>query len=170
MHVTGLKKKLTSGDKVEKGLLVIYYSGHGQIANNVTNIICEDGQLFPLPLAVYCPNKNSFKEFGIGITTLPNTMVLVFMDCCRLLPKGGEDDNLTTGEFYIYYAVKPGTAASTSSGEGAISEWTKKVLSLFAKQLGETGKILIPDNLDLDNMDKGGSLKIDLAGKPVKIH
>jgi len=165
-------KKLTSGDRPEKGLLLVYYSGHGQIANNVTNIICPDGQLFPLPLAIFCPNKNSFKDFGIGITVVPNTMAVVFMDCCRLLPKNDGEDALSKGEYYIYYAVEPGKAASTSSGEGAISEFTKKVLNLFGNQLKERQKITIPDDLlgDLTQMEQGGTTKVDIAAKSVKLH
>jgi len=165
-------KKLVSGDRPEKGLLFVYYSGHGQITNNVTNIICPDGQLFPLPMAIFCPNKNSFKDFGIGITVVPNTMVVLFMDCCRLLPKNDGEEPLSKGEYYIYYAVGPGKAASTSSGEGAISEFTKKVLYLFENQLQERQKIIIPDDLlsELTQMEQGGTTKVDIAAKPVKLH
>jgi len=165
-------KKFTSGDHPEKGLLFVYYSGHGQIANNITNIICPDGQLFPLPLAIFCPNKNSFNDFGIGITVVPNTMAVVFMDCCRLLPKNEGEEALSKGEYYIYYAVEPGKAASTTSGDGAISEFTKKVLHLFENQMSDRQKIIIPDDLlsELTQMEQGGSMKVDLAAKPVKHH
>jgi len=165
-------KKLTSGDRPEKGLLFVYYSGHGQIANNVTNVICPDGTLFPLPLAIFCPNKNSYKDFGIGITVVPNTMAVVFLDCCRLLPKNDGEEALSKGEYYIYYAVEPGKAASTSSGEGAISEFTKKVLHLFENQLQDRQKIVVPDDLlsDLTQMEQGGTTKVDIAAKPVKLH
>jgi len=165
-------RNLTSGDRAEKGLLFVYYSGHGQISNNVTNIICPDGELFPLPLAIYCPNKNNYKDFGIGITVLANTMAVVFMDCCRLLPKNDGEDALSKGEYYMYYAVEPGKAASTTSGEGAISEYTKKVLRVFEQQLLERQKIIVPDDLlsELTQMEQGGSTKVDLAAKPVKLH
>jgi len=165
-------KKLTSGENPEKGLLFVYYSGHGQISNNVTNIICPDGQLFPLPLAIFCPNKNCYKDFGIGITVVPNTMVVVFMNCCRLLPKNDGEEALSKGEYYIYYAVEPGKAASTSSGKDAISEFTKKVLQLFENQIKDRQKIIVPDDLlsSLTQMEQGGTTKVDIAAKIVKLH
>jgi len=165
-------KKLVRSDPdhPEKGLLFVYYSGHGQIANNVTNIICRDGRLFPLPLAVSCPNKNNFKEFGTGITVEPNTMAVVFMECCRLLQKGGSDDEPLKGEYYIYYAVDAGKAASTSSDQGDNSEFTKKISRVFETKLKDRKKVLVPTEVqsEFEYMDKGGIHKVDLAAKPTK--
>jgi len=158
-------KQLKSSTHPEKELLFVYYSGHGQIANNVTNIICPDGKLFPIPQTICCPNKNVFKEFGAGFTVLPNTMAIVFMDCCRLLPKNEGEEEFLKGEYYIYYAVEPG-----KSREGESSGFTEKVLNLFENQLKVRQKIIIPDDLlgELTEMDQGGKTKVDISAKPAK--
>jgi len=162
-------RPLTSGEKMQKGLLFIYYSGHGMIANNVTNIICQDGKYFPLPLVVNCVNKKN-SAFGMGIAALPNVMCIVVMDCCRLLPKGGEDDEEPVGgQYYMYYAVQPGAAASTNSNPGAISKFTKEVLEISQKALEESQKLEFPDALDnLKYSEKGSSMKVNIAGKAKK--
>jgi len=162
-------KKLTSGDKMQKGLLFIYYSGHGILGNHVTNIICPDGKTFPLPLVLHCANKNNSLGYGIGIATIPNVMALAFMDCCRVTPKGGnEEEELINGQYYIYYAVQPGVAASTDSTPGAVSAFTKKFLATFNTELEEKGMIQLPEALDEHKyIEKGGSLKVDIAIKPI---
>jgi len=154
---------------MQTGLLFIYYSGHGMLGNHVTNIICPDGALFPLPLVLHCANRKNSK-YGIGVATLPNVMAVCFMDCCRVTPKGGDEEKeLINGQYYIYYAVQPGVAASTDSTPGAISVFTKQFLAMFDKELQEKGMINIPEAVDgLKYTEKGGSLKVDIAVKPIK--
>jgi len=165
-------KGLTNGDKMQMGLLVIYYSGHGMLGNHVTNIICPDGTLFPLPLVLHCANKNNSKGYGVGIATFPNVMALAFMDCCRVTPKGGDDEKeLVNGQYYIYYAVQPGVAASTDSTPGALSSFTKKFLGAFDTALEEKGMIQIPESLDdIKDSEKGSSLKVDISIKCILNH
>jgi len=162
-------KPLTSGEKMQKGLLVVYYSGHGMLGNNVTNIICPDGKLFPLPLVIHCANKKN-SAYGVGISTLPNVMCIVIMDCCRVAPKGGVDEEEPIdGQYYIYYAVQPGVAASTDSSPGAISTFTREVLDIFDKEFTTVQKIQFPDALDkLRYSEKGSSMRVDLTFKPKK--
>jgi len=156
--------KLTSGEKMQKGLLFVYYSGHGMIKDSVTSIICPDGQLFPLPLVINCANKKN-SAFGLGIANNPNIVVICVMDCCRILAKGGEDEEeLTKGEYHIFYAVQPGTAASGSSS--GMSKFTKDVLEELGSKLEKEKKLDFPECMDkFTYCEKGGVLHVNIAAK-----
>jgi len=154
--------------EMKKGLLFIYYSGHGMIADGVTSIVTPNGSFFPLPVLVHCANGKS--RHGIGLSVYPNVMVVVFMDCCRVFPKGAHDPEPVSGQYYIYFAVEVGTpAASGSKSAGTMSVFTKELLDLFGKALTETKKVEIPSALrSLKFSEKGATMSCDIAYKKKK--
>jgi len=150
---------------LKKGLLVIYYSGHGMIMDGITNIVTPSGAYFPLPLLIHCANKKA--PCGIGLSVYSNVMVVVFMDCCRVLPKAASDPEPVSGQYIIYYAVEVGTPASAGSKEpGSTSAFTKGLLDIFAKELAETQKIEIPAALcTLKYSERGATMSCDITFK-----
>jgi len=150
---------------MKKGLLVVYYSGHGMINDGVTSIVCGDGQFFPLPTVINCANKKA--PFGIGLSVYSNLMVVVFMDCCRVIPKAISEPEPVSGQYFIYYAVDVGTPASSGSKDpGSLSVFSKGLLDLFTKSLQEHKKIEIPGALSsLKFSDRGATMSVDIAHK-----
>jgi len=151
--------------EMKKGLLFIYYSGHGMIMDGVTNVVCGDGSFFPLPALIHCANRKS--PHGLGLSVYPNLMVVVFMDCCRVFPKAAADPEPVGGQYYIYYAVAVGTPASAGSKDpGSMSLFSKGLLDLFTKDLQEHKKIEIPKSLNmLKYSERGATMSVDIAHK-----
>jgi len=135
------------------------------IMDGVTNVVCADGQFFPLPVLIHCANRKS--PYGIGLSVYANLMVIVFMDCCRVFPKAASDPEPVGGQYYIYYAVEVGTpAAAGSKDPGSMSLFSKGLLDLFTKSLEQNKAVEIPATLStLKFSERGATMSVDLAYK-----
>jgi len=136
----------------EKGLLFVYYSGHGESDGKSTFIVDPAGNVLDFTSMIG-------GSTGIGLHT--NIFVVAILDCCRVRQKARSDFLPTVGQYYIYYAVEHGSAAISRSDVGP-SEFTNDVMKL----LNSTPKPIIPDLFSsLPFMDKGGSMCVNLAYK-----
>jgi len=133
------------------------------IMDGVTNVVCGDGQFFPLPAIIHCSNRKA--PCGLGLSVYANVMVVVFMDCCRVFPKAAADPEPVGGQYYIYYAVEVGTPASAGSKDpGSMSLFSKRLLDLFMNALQDTKKIEIPSALGtLKYSERGATMSINIA-------
>lgn len=134
-------KGLYSSNKL--GLLFIYYLGHGVTDGNITNIVDQNGEFFPLPLEINC-NDDSYPR-GKGISLETNVMVILMMDCCRVFNlKSNSNRFAVDGENYIFYAEKSGDAAKTPGTTELLSVFTDK----FFKKWDEEGHVMFPTIMD----------------------
>jgi len=168
-------------DNPERGLVFIYYSGHGIIdKKGHTCIVCTDERPFSAVLAATCKDKNAYvleeepkKTFGMGITAMPNVMVVMILDCCRVETKGLSSLEPIEGQFQVYYATGKGGAASAGQKDAA-SVFTTRLLDELRKQLDaqtdEVKKLYFPDDVKgaINERELGNKMKCDLAYVPEK--